>query len=312
MFGDGGNPAVTLTKWAVKNTAGSEAPPCAVLQVRGIDADGSTVLVKQPDGAAKAAFLVNLPAPVPPGGFGMATSDPATVVAYDGAGGTPAAGGEWGPRAGSWYLNPNQTGWLIFGGATLRAGRSDGLVMAARAGGGGGADCQGTFDFISDLCVYADNATNVTSAPAAGAPAAQLTTADRNRLVDASAGPAEVVAPDDMLLAGQEIRVEKTDASANEVYVLRGGYAPFSGAQGGTARSREIAVVLRAQFDAVTLFKAGAGGTDGQRLGAGLAGNTVWGNPPTLRIKDSVGGAAGPAMPHPGDRLGASLTGNTY
>jgi hypothetical protein len=119
-----------------KNVGGAEAPPFALLRVTGVGADGVPT-VSKPDADGK-ADLVNGPTTVADQQQGQATADSPLTVVYDSASGTPAAGDEWGPAAGSWLLTGGKKGWKVYGGATPQdAPAGTGLVLAGRLGGPG-------------------------------------------------------------------------------------------------------------------------------------------------------------------------------
>jgi hypothetical protein len=100
----------------VKNGAGEEIPPCAVMRISSEDlVDGRRVItVAKHDGTFRRRSLVNSP-------IAIANSSSAEGYAgYLGEGGyvyyntgTPALDEEWGPTSGQWYLTQNRPGFIV-------------------------------------------------------------------------------------------------------------------------------------------------------------------------------------------------------
>jgi hypothetical protein len=100
----------------VKNGAGEEIPPCAVMRISSEDlVDGRRVItVAKPDSTFRRRYLVNSP-------IAIANSISAEGYAgYLGEGGyvyynsgTPALDEEWGATASQWYLTQNRPGFII-------------------------------------------------------------------------------------------------------------------------------------------------------------------------------------------------------
>jgi hypothetical protein len=100
----------------VKNGAGEEIPPCAVMRISSEDlVDGQRVItVAKPDSTFRRRYLVNSP-------IAIANSSSAEGYAgYLGEGGyvyynsgTPALDEEWGATASQWYLTQNRPGFIV-------------------------------------------------------------------------------------------------------------------------------------------------------------------------------------------------------
>jgi hypothetical protein len=100
----------------VKNGAGEEIPPCAVMAISSVaDVDGRAVVtVIKPTATFARQYLVNSP---------IAISNNSSAEGYasfleDGGyvyynSGTPAMGEEWGVTSGQWYLTQNRPGFVV-------------------------------------------------------------------------------------------------------------------------------------------------------------------------------------------------------
>lgn len=98
------------------NGTAETIPPYGVMQVAGASNFGTDrmFLVTKPTGVAGASYVLNGPQAIAAVGYGAATNSYPADAAYSG---TPVAGAEWGPVAGSWSLSINGKGFQILGGA---------------------------------------------------------------------------------------------------------------------------------------------------------------------------------------------------
>lgn len=115
------------------NGAGETAPAFAVLQINSVATNDRReyVTITKPNGSGK-AYLVNCTLDVADGDRGLAADHGDPYALYDSSDGTPAAGEEWGPLAGSWKLRKNGSGFLILG-------DSDGTTVRVRFLGAAGS-----------------------------------------------------------------------------------------------------------------------------------------------------------------------------
>jgi hypothetical protein len=100
----------------VKNGAGEEIPPCAVMRISSEDlVDGRRVItVAKPDSTFRRRYLVNSP---------IAIANSSSAEGYAGYlveggyvyynSGTPALDEEWGATASQWYLTQNRPGFIV-------------------------------------------------------------------------------------------------------------------------------------------------------------------------------------------------------
>lgn len=103
----------------VTNAHGTRAPAFAVAKVSGADADRSCYNVTRPDTDDDPGVLVVGETSIDAGATGKATAAVIVPAAYDADDGTPAAGEEWGPGAGSWKLRKGKQGFrcIVAGGS---------------------------------------------------------------------------------------------------------------------------------------------------------------------------------------------------
>lgn len=106
----------------IRNEAGEDIPPFAVMRITGVlQGDGEIVYtVAKPNSTLYRWYLVNGPVRLPygptvPDGWGTFLTDGGYVL-YDSSSATPAYNECWGPQDGSWELKKYRYGFTILGG----------------------------------------------------------------------------------------------------------------------------------------------------------------------------------------------------
>lgn len=138
------------TDWVpVTNVAAVTIPSFGVAIVTGQDEFGN-LEIDEPDTDNDTGVVVLGAGAVTADGFGEGTFDARCIVAYEEADGTPAAGEEWGVKAGNYKLREGYSGFRILGGA------ANGLVNAVRVSSGSVALSFSTAYLTADYNISAE------------------------------------------------------------------------------------------------------------------------------------------------------------